>query len=198
MLVFCILLSCQKRKVETKESDVMDTYEIGDTIHMADTLQALCLDLDFEANNVIRYQVGDTDLALEGKTIIQYDIDDIDWEKVDFDKGLQVSVRSQYFKEKKIFIVGLTAREIPIMFRLKRKSNTLQFEITQLFNTVYEDIFVFRYDKNKSEWILDKATLNVYTHQGEDFIYPYVFDAVPTKIIDVRELQTGEGNVIKR
>lgn len=179
ILAVFLLSSCLNRNIEGKK--IIDTYELSNAINKVDTLQSLCIDLDFEA-----------------KTIIQYKIEDIDWGKIDFDNGCQVNLISPYFKEKIIFKVGLTAINIPLKFLLQEKSNTLIFQIIQQFNTVYEDRFCFIYDKKRSEWILDEASSITYTHKETDIICPYIFDAEQTRLIDVREMETGECIEVKR
>lgn len=173
--VICLLFSCQNRKIERKENVDIDTYELSNTTKIIDTLQSLSLNLDFGS-----------------KTIIQYKIEDVDWGKVDFNRGCQLNVTSSYLKERTVFKVGLTALNIPLKFILQKKRNVIIFRSLQQFNTVYEDEFIFKYDKNKSEWILDGASSIIYTNQGKNIKCPYIFDTKQTEIIDVREMKTGE------
>ena len=169
--MFLFVFSCQKKQIKNSTNiNPVCYYEIENNIEDS-ILQPLIINLDFDK-------------------ISKIIIDDVDWEKVDFDKGCLLNITSPYFRNKITFRVGLAAINMSMLFILHKENNELYFQIVQLFSTVYEYKFVFNYDKNVSDWIL-KSSFSISYGQGTNIICPYTIEYPTATFIDTDELKIG-------
>lgn len=170
-ITFCS--SCRKPIVVKEENKIFAEIEISNKIYSEnETLEPITLNADFT-----------------NRKKIVYNIKDIKWNDVNIDNGIIVILKSDYFKHILTFNIDLTAIEIPIILELYKKEHKLEFRVIQQFNTVYEDKFIFGYDKKYQDWILEQAYSIIYTNQSKDLVCPYIVKDSQTVNINTKDMK---------